>query len=131
MDAFHALQNEVRDAGQLARDYFVSESTENEQKADGSVVTAIDTAIEERLFQYVRTHFPEDSIVAEEGNGYQGTGSHVWYIDPIDGTDNFFRRIPFTAISVARLGETAEDSMGIVYNPITNQMFASVMDAGV
>jgi myo-inositol-1(or 4)-monophosphatase len=130
-DILQALQNEVREVGQLARDYFVSDSMVSEQKADGSVVTAIDTAIEQRLFRYIRTHFPNDTIVAEEGGGHQGDGTHVWYIDPIDGTDNFFRRIPFTAVSVARLGETAEDSVGIVYNPITDQMFSSAMNEGV
>ena len=103
----------------------------NEQKADGSVVTTIDTAVEERLLKYIRTNFPDDTIVAEEGEGYHGRGGHVWYVDPIDGTDNFFRRIPFTAISVARLGETAEDSLGIVYNPITDQRFSSAMNEGV
>lgn len=129
--AFRALQIEVREAGELAREYFISESMANEQKADGSVVTAIDTAIEARLFEYIRTHFPQDSIVAEEGGGHVGDGAYVWYVDPIDGTDNFFRRIPFTAISVARLGDTAEDSFALVYNPITDQLFASAMDEGV
>lgn len=131
LNSFRALQKEVQSAGELAREYFNSSSMENKQKTDGSVVTEIDRAIEERLFQYIRSHFPEDSIVAEEGNGHQGESSYVWYIDPIDGTDNFFRRIPFTAISVARLGDEAEDSFAIVYNPITNQLFSSAMDEGV
>jgi|AntRauTorckE6833_2_1112554.scaffolds.fasta_scaffold09253_5 myo-inositol-1(or 4)-monophosphatase len=131
LNSFEALLEEVREAGTLVREYFTSESMANEQKADGSVVTEIDTAVEAKLVAFVRREFPNDSIVAEEGSSHVGTSEYVWHIDPIDGTDNFFRRIPFTAISVARLGPTTEDSFGVVYNPITEQLFSSVMEGGV
>jgi hypothetical protein len=46
---FHELIAEIKRAGAVAHDYFVSESTENEQKSDGSVVTEVDHAIERQL----------------------------------------------------------------------------------
>ena len=125
------LIQEIEQAGTAARDYFTSDDTQNEQKADGSVVTAVDHAIEEVLVRYIRTNFPDDTIVGEEGGEHIGSSSFVWHIDPVDGTDNFLRKIPFCAISVARLGDTAEDSFGIVHNPITGQTFAALMDEGV
>ena len=128
---FEELIQEIEQAGTAAHDYFTSDDTQNEQKADGSVVTAVDQAIEQVLVQYIRRVFPDDSIVGEEGDGYVGSSSFVWHIDPIDGTDNFLRKIPFCAISVARLGDTVEDSFGIVHNPITGQTFAALMDEGV
>lgn len=94
-------------------------------------MTEIDKNIEEAIVTFIRREFPDESIVGEEGDGYVGTSDFVWHIDPIDGTDNFLRRIPFCAISVARLGSTIEDSFGIVHNPITNQTFAALMDNGV
>jgi myo-inositol-1(or 4)-monophosphatase len=48
----------------------------------------------------------------------------------VDGTDNFLRKIPFCAISIARLGDTPEDSFAIVHNPITNHTFSSFMHGG-
>lgn len=128
---FEALIIEIELAGLLAYTYFTQNESGNEQKADGSVVTAIDTAIEARLVAYIRLHFPEDTIIGEEGDGHVGTSSFVWHIDPIDGTDNFLRRIPFCAISVARLGDTDEDSFAVIHNPITRQTFSSYMDEGV
>lgn len=128
---FEAFIQEIESAGELAHQYFISNEMTNEQKSDGSVVTAIDKAIEERLVAYIRTHFPDDTIVGEEGEGYTGTSEFVWHIDPIDGTDNFLRRIPFCAISVARLGDTDEDSFAVIHNPITRQTFSSFMDEGV
>jgi myo-inositol-1(or 4)-monophosphatase len=128
---FLTLVAEIEGAGLLARDYFDNNESSSEQKTDGSVVTVIDKAIEERLVSYIRTHFPDDTIVGEEGDGHIGTSDFVWHIDPIDGTDNFLRRIPFCAISVARLGSTDEDSLAVVHNPITRQTFSSFMDEGV
>lgn len=128
---FTELIAKIEDAGVVAQDYFQANDTTNEQKDDGSVVTAVDTAIEKVLVAFIREQFPNDSIVGEEGGSYEGVSNFVWHIDPIDGTDNFLRRIPFCAVSVARLGETVEDSFGIVHNPITSQTFSALMDEGV
>ena len=130
-EKFHALVTLIETIGLQARAYFDDNQNKNEQKADGSVVTQIDKDIEDSLVKFIRTEFPEDTIIGEEGEGYVGTSDFVWHIDPIDGTDNFLRRIPFCAISVARLGNTNEDSFGIVHNPITKQTFAALMDNGV
>ncbi|MBY0538200.1 inositol monophosphatase [Patescibacteria group bacterium] len=128
---FHTLVQLVETLGQQARAYFDDNQNTNEQKTDGSIVTQIDKDIEDALVDFIRTEFPDDTIIGEEGEGFVGTSDFVWHIDPIDGTDNFLRRIPFCAISVARLGSTTEDSFGIVHNPITNQTFAALMDNGV
>ena len=130
-DSFHSLVRLIEAEGAKARAYFDGNHSANEQKSDGSVVMQIDKDIEMALVKFVRAEFPNDTIVGEEGEGYVGTSDFVWHIDPIDGTDNFLRRIPFCAISVARLGSTTEDSFGIIHNPITKQTFAALMDNGV
>ncbi len=127
---FQDLISHIESVGQHARDYFDSEDISNDIKADGSVVTRIDNEIETMLRAYVKENFPDDAIVGEEHEDTEGTSGFVWHIDPIDGTDNFLRKIPFCAISVARLGDTPEDSFGIVHNPITKHTFASLMENG-
>jgi myo-inositol-1(or 4)-monophosphatase len=129
-EQFQDLITHIETAGQLARDYFDSQDISNEVKSDGSVVTRIDMEIETVLRDYIAKHFPNDAIIGEEHDDMEGTSGFVWHLDPIDGTDNFLRKIPFCAISVARLGETAEDSFGIVHNPITKHTFASLMENG-
>lgn len=130
-EKFQALIAHVEEVGQHAREYFDSENIANELKGDGSVVTQIDKEIETMLRAYVKENFPGDAIIGEEHDDISGTTGFVWHIDPIDGTYNFLNRIPFCAISVARLGDTAEDSFGIVHNPITKHTFASLMENGV
>lgn len=129
-EKYHLLLEEIVSLSAVARAYFDSDDFANEQKEDGSVVTKIDAEIEEKLRRFVKEHFPDDAIVGEEEDDVVGTSGYVWHIDPIDGTDNFLRKIPFCAISVARLGDTADGSFGIVHNPITNHTFASFKDGG-
>lgn len=125
-EKFKLLKTEIEVVSKMARDYFDSADFSNEQKADGSVVTEIDQAIEKRLRSFITENFPDDAVVGEEHEDTPGTSGFVWHIDPIDGTDNFLRKIPFCAVSIARLGDTEEGSFGIVHNPITSHTFASI-----
>ncbi len=125
---FHEVEALIKESGRIALDYFNSGDTSCEQKTDGSVVTKIDKAIEEKLITYIKANFPGDMIVGEEHGDHAGDSGFVWHIDPIDGTDNFLRKIPFCAISVARLGDTPADSFGIIHNPITGQTFSSFLE---
>lgn len=130
-EKFQRLIVQIEEAGNIARAYFDSDESTNDIKVDGSVVTRVDTEIESRLVDFVRREFPEDSIIGEEGAGFKGTSGFEWHIDPIDGTDNFLREIPFVAISVARLGDQSEDTFSVVHNPITKRSFFSYMENGV
>ena len=129
-EKFQKLLVIIKEAGEEAFEYFESDDFGTDIKDDGSVVTRIDKSIESKLRAFVQENFPDDAIVGEEEDDIVGTSGFVWHIDPIDGTDNFLRKVPFCAVSVARLGDTPEDSFGIVYNPITKLMFASLMEDG-
>lgn len=124
-DIFRKFEEVVRGAGILASDYFNDATVSHEQKDDGTVVTEVDRRIEQALLAFIKEHFPDDTIVGEEHGSHAGKSGFVWHIDPIDGTDNFLRRIPFCATSVARLGDASEGTFGLVYNPITRHMFST------
>ena len=127
---FYKLKSLIEESGLKAREYFESDDFSNEQKADGSVVTRIDNEIEKIIRGFIGDNFPEDSIVGEEADDVRGVSGYVWHVDPIDGTDNFLRKIPFCAISVARLGDTTEGTFAFVHNPITNHTFSAFGSEG-
>lgn len=52
------------------------------------------------------------------------TNAPTWIIDPIDGTTNFVHSFPYTCISIA-LAVNKELQIGIVYNPILEQLFTA------
>ena len=125
---YHEIERLIEESGKIARDYYFSTDDSNTIKDDKSVVTRIDSEIEDVLVSYIKEHFPHDAIQGEERGASAGDSGFTWHIDPIDGTDNFLRRIPFCSISVARLGP-AEESFGIVHNPIQNQTISSIGDS--
>jgi myo-inositol-1(or 4)-monophosphatase len=63
------------------------------------LVTDADRAIERHVRDTVLRHFPEHRVVGEEFGGTPD-GAPTWYVDPIDGTTNFARGIPWFSFSV-------------------------------
>jgi len=88
-----------------------------ETKADRSPVTRADKEAESEIRKVLRKHFPEHLVVGEE-HGIDGpTGSEFkWWIDPIDGTMQFIRGIPFWG-SVLGLEYQGEVVAGVLLLP--------------
>lgn len=57
------------------------------------------------------------------------TNEPTWILDPIDGTTNFVQGFPFCCISLA-LSIENNLMIGIVYNPIMNQLFTAQKGKG-
>jgi myo-inositol-1(or 4)-monophosphatase len=120
---FEELVKTIQHAGRHARAYIEDANATSHLKGDGTVVTVVDTAIERELVAYIKQTFPNETIVGEEDGVHAGSSSEVWHIDPIDGTENFARKVPFFCISVARLSDDRNKCIGIIYNPVTGQTF--------
>ncbi len=113
----------ARDAGKLALRYFedVSQLT-IEFKAQQDVTSTADREVEEFIVTALAQCFPEDGFLAEERGGV--AGSKLWVIDPIDGTANFVRGIPFFCISIAYVLE-GQVEIGVIYDPVADELFAT------
>ena len=55
--------------------------------------------------------------------------SHVWYVDPLDGTTNFLHGMPLFAISIG-LEREGHLVAGLVYNPANDDMFVAEKGQG-
>ncbi len=85
-------------------------------KADGSVVTEADIAVERMLSAALTRHRPSDAVLGEE-LGAVGQSSRRWIIDPIDGTMNFVAGRPDWGVHVA-LERDGEVIVGVVTRPV-------------
>ena len=72
-----------------------------EAKADGSLVTLADKAVEARLRELILARYPEHAILGEEQGHTPGASGTRWIIDPIDGTHGFTRGQPVWASLIA------------------------------
>jgi len=69
-------------------------------KARNDPVTDADRAAEAAIVQTIRAAYPDHAFLGEEG-GRRGEGPYTWLVDPLDGTFNYTRAIPYFASSIA------------------------------
>src|SRR6187397_1367598 len=116
-------------AATIAMDLFADEGLEIRHKADRTLVTAADTAIEQMVRTSVQQTFPGDRIMGEEEGGtFEGAG-RVWIVDPIDGTANFARAIPVWATLIA-LQVDGELVAGVASAPALGERYAAARGGG-
>ena len=118
----------ARAAGQLALNYF-NGSFEIEIKPDQTPVTVADKNAESLIREMVSKYFPGDGFLGEEFGDEPSTTGYRWIIDPIDGTKNFVRRVPFwgTLIGLEYKGEMIA---GAVAMPTLGEMFHALRGNG-
>ncbi|OBB59751.1 inositol monophosphatase [Mycobacterium sp. 852013-51886_SCH5428379] len=75
--------------------------TAETKSAAGDVVTAVDREAESAVRDVLTAARPDDAILGEELAPQPGNSGLEWVVDPLDGTTNFTRRIPFFGTSVA------------------------------
>lgn len=89
----------------------------------------MDRRSEETIVGILREAYPEHDVLTEEA-GRIGAGSeYQWVVDPLDGTYNYFRRIPLwvTSIGLCRCGE---EVLGVIYDPSRDEMFYAEKGGG-
>jgi myo-inositol-1(or 4)-monophosphatase len=118
----------ARGAGEILRAGF-AHNNRVELKGVIDLITEVDQQSEEYLLAQIRQRFPDDNIVAEESGGVEKRSDYTWYIDPIDGTTNFAHGLPIFSVSIGYV-DRGETRLGVVYNPISDEMFSAERGAG-
>jgi myo-inositol-1(or 4)-monophosphatase len=93
-----------------------------EMKSLTDPVTETDKRSEEYIVSYIKNHFPDHSIEAEESGVHQGTNGSCWYIDPLDGTVNFSHGVPIFCVSIG-YAEDGEMKLAAIYDPMMDELF--------
>lgn len=88
-------------AGQIVDSYFDTDRVATRAKGEADVVTAADLASEQYITTRLRSAFPADGVVGEEGADLPASSGRRWYIDPVDGTLNFSRGLPVWCVSLS------------------------------
>ncbi|QKT03762.1 inositol monophosphatase [Ectothiorhodospiraceae bacterium 2226] len=105
------------------------------RKADGSLVTEADHAVQAALQAELHRRWPEVALLGEEmaceeqAGLIQHSASALWCLDPLDGTSNFAVGLPFFCTSLALLHE-GEVVQGVVYDPLRDECYAAEKGRG-
>ncbi len=117
-------------ARSLKRDFGEVEHLQVSLKGPGNFVTAADRKAEEILREELAKARPGYGFLGEEGGRTEGSDStHLWIVDPLDGTTNFLHGIPQFAISIA-LEREGVIIAGLIYNPANDELFLAERGKG-
>jgi len=111
--------------------YYASnmKSTPHVKKNDGSLLTEADLASQKAICDFLSRNLPGIPILSEETTDSKTNicKGHWLVIDPLDGTTNFSRRIPFYSITIAYVVDGIP-RVGVVMPIVWDYCYAAVKD---
>jgi 3'(2'), 5'-bisphosphate nucleotidase len=100
-------------------------------KAPGDPVTIADREANTLIVNKLASEFPKHAILSEEAPDDLSrlTASHVWMIDPMDGTREFIEHRDEFAVQI---GLTVDGApvLGVVYQPTTKKLYYAASGMG-
>jgi myo-inositol-1(or 4)-monophosphatase len=117
-------------ARSLKRDFGEVERLQVSLKGPANFVTAADRRAEEILREELGRARPGYGFLGEEGGRHEGSDkTHLWIVDPLDGTTNFLHGIPQFAVSIG-LERDGAMVAGVIYNPATDELYTAERGSG-
>ncbi len=125
---FRASREAALKAGRMLKDS-IGQSSEIFYKGTVDLVTNFDTRAQRMIIDHISSRFPDHDYLAEEGLSQKKGAEFRWIIDPLDGTTNYAHSFPVFTVSIA-LERNGEVILGLVYDPMREEMFSAVKGEG-
>ncbi|MGE0006127.1 MAG: inositol monophosphatase [Parvibaculaceae bacterium] len=124
------LAGAVREAGALACSLF-RQSVKGWTKSDGSPVTEADLAVDATLKARLHAARPDYGWLSEEtpDSGDRLARSHVWIVDPIDGTRAFAEGGDEWCVAAALLVD-GRPRLAAIHRPMTGDFYEAAQGSG-
>lgn len=124
---FHVACAIAREAGALIRQRFLrrDDAATFAFKGHQDYLTETDGEVERLIASRLAEAFPDDGFFGEETGGdidFDNRGT--WIVDPIDGTADFARGVPYFCVSIAFVRGT-DAEIGVIYDPMLDELFAA------
>ena len=132
-DDLVAIQEIIRSASASSLAIYYERSTAN-YKADGSIVTEADLAMQQALTTVLAERYPRVAMLGEEVSEeiqleVINSSDDYWCLDPVDGTTNFHATVPLFSVSLGLISQ-GEVKLGIVYDPNRDEFFGAIKGQG-
>lgn len=100
------------------------------KRGRANFATVADHAAQEEAIARLAAHDPAIPVLAEEGGAARvGRAERLWVVDPIDGTLNFSRALPFYCVSIAYV-EDGRVRAAAIHAPRTGETFVARESGG-
>ncbi len=123
-------QGLAKKGGQLLQKNFGKlKEDQIEFKGVHDVVTKLDKEVEKMYVEEIHKSYPDHGIIGEEGGSENPENEFVWVLDPLDGTRNYTREVPFYATTICLL-KNKEPIIALIYCPVVNKMYHAIKNQG-
>lgn len=102
---------------------------ESKENMAHNKVTQVDVESERCIVDIISKRYPEHAIAAEEGTGTESTSPWKWFIDPLDGTNNYIKGYPAFCVSVG-VSHGNDLKAGVVYDAFHDELFYAASGQG-
>lgn len=118
----------AREAGRIPMKYFRGSFSVTEKSPDNPVTIA-DIEADNYLRTQLLRNFPDYGWLSEEtkDSAERLSKEKVWIVDPLDGTKEFIAGRPEFVVSIG-LVKNGEPILGVLFNPVTDEMFSADED---
>ncbi len=120
----------VRKAGEIQLAHF-ERDVRIHAKGESDIVTDVNIEVETMFRAMIAERYPDHYVLGEEltTDGDAADRPVQWLFDPIDGTVNFARGVPFFCASLA-LEVRGVLELAAIYEPVRGELFTAVRGRG-
>ena len=99
------------------------------EKNKNDFFSEVDIKAEQAIIKAIAKAHPDHGYLAEESGSYQENAESLWFIDPLDGTNNYLHGFPFYCVSIGiRVKNRLEHA--VIYDPLRHECFAASRGQG-
>lgn len=118
----------AKESGKILKKYF-GKNFNVYKKADNTPVTDVDRLVEKAIVSTIKSYFPKHNFLGEEFKYKKTDSEFKWIIDPIDGTKQFIRKLPFYGTSIG-LEKNGRIILGVIYLPYFDLLGHATLNNG-
>lgn len=128
------LEKAAREAGKLLLNYFQTNIAVRYKTTHKNIVTQVDLESQELIKKVILSEMAKKGIGKNEcgficEENFASTGTHMFIIDPLDGTNNFASGFEYFNVTIAYMKNGVVLS-GLVYNPINQALYFAKRSKG-
>lgn len=122
-------ENTAVGAGKILLEHYQTAKIVSRKSDFGDIATEADLASEKFIIAEINHKYPKHQILSEEAGLNSNLSDFVWIVDPLDGTREYNRKIPFFNVSIA-LECDGELVACAIYRPMSNDLYSASFGNG-
>lgn len=119
----------AKGSGEILKKHFRKQISYSIKTSKSDFVTQVDLESQNFIKKELFYYYPDIPLIGEEQKTHSFSKEKFFLVDPLDGTLNYLHGIPFFCVSIAYV-EKNEPLVGVVYNPISEELFYASQGEG-